>query len=64
MLACHRVEPLELRCRFHVEAADADLERALHLVGALADAGEHDLGRIAAGREHALQLADRHDVEA
>jgi hypothetical protein len=40
------------------------LEREPHVGLALADAGEDDLARIAAGRDHAGQFADGHDVEA
>jgi hypothetical protein len=46
-----------------VEAADTDLQRAPDLVGALAHTREDDPGRIAAGGQHPLQLADRDDVE-
>ena len=38
-------------------------QRTAHLLGRLADAGEHDLGRIAAGRQHAIEFAARDDVE-
>src|SRR6266511_3282533 len=61
MYGCVRVE---LGSRFDVEAQDAGGERGFHFGGALADAGEHDLRRIAARRDHAGELARRHNVES
>ena len=58
------VQPPQLALRFDVEAAHADLERALHLRARLADAGEHDPRGVAAGGQHPFELAARHDVEA
>ena len=40
------------------------VERARHLGAGLADAGEHHPRRVAAGGQHALELAARDDVEA
>jgi hypothetical protein len=44
-------------------ASDSTLKQPMPGHG-LADAGEHDLARIAAGLQHARQLAARDDVEA
>ena len=52
------------RRRLDVEAEDAGAERRLHLALGLADAREHDLARVAAGGEHARELAAGDDVEA
>ncbi|ROO25712.1 hypothetical protein SAHL_13755 [Salinisphaera orenii YIM 95161] len=59
-----RVDAHQLGLRLDVEAGDADLERALDLVDALAHAGKHHPRRIAAGRDHAFELAHRDDIEA
>ena len=62
--ACHLAQQLELADAFDVEAEDVDRERALHLGAGLADAGEDDPLRVAAGGEDALELAAGNDVEA
>ncbi len=54
---------LQLAEALDVEALDADFERAAHLVGPLADAGEDDLLRVAAGGQHAFEFADGDDIE-
>ena len=64
MRAATAGEMLELARRFDVEAEDAGGERRFHFGVALADAGEHDLARIAAGGDDARELAAGHDVEA
>jgi hypothetical protein len=46
-----------------IEAADADFQGPAHLLRALADAGEDDLGRVAPRRQHPLQFAAGDDVE-
>ena len=58
------VERLQFGGRFDVEAEDAGSQRGAHFLARLADAREHDLGRIAAGRQHAGQFAAGDDVEA
>ena len=63
-LGGHVVQAVELGGGFDVEAADAGLEGEAHLVDALADAREDHLARVAAGRQHAGQLAAGDDVEA
>lgn len=40
-----------------------DFQGAAHVVAGLADAGEHHLGRIAAGGQDTLQLTAGNDVE-
>ena len=54
----------QLGLRLQIKAADADLQGAAHFVGALADAGEDDPGRVTSRRQHPLQLTDGDDVEA
>ena len=60
----HQANPLELRFRLNVDATDAFRHRELDFGLALADAGKERLARIAARRQHARELAARHDVEA
>ena len=60
----HLSEPFELVFAFDVEAQHADLERARHFRARLANAGKDDAGRVAAGGQHALELAAGDDVEA
>src|SRR5690606_29712859 len=50
--------------RFGVEALHAGQQRIANFPGLLAHPGEHDLGRIAAGGQHALEFAARDDIEA
>jgi hypothetical protein len=57
-------ERLELADALDVEAEHAGSERLRHLGAGLADAGEDDPRRIAAGRQHPLELAAGDDVEA
>ena len=47
-----------------VEAFDAGFEGVADFVAAFADAGKHGFGRVAAGGNHARQLAAGNDVEA
>ncbi len=54
----------ELGDAFDVEAHHVGSERLAHLGARLADAGEDDLRRIAAGGDHALEFAAGDDVEA
>jgi hypothetical protein len=54
----------QLGLGFDVEAEDRRVQRLPDLGRALADAGEHHLGRIAAGAQHPRQLAAGDDVEA
>ena len=66
-LACafgDALEVLELARGLDVEAEDVQRRAPAQLLVGLADAGEHDLARIAAGRDHARELAAGHDVEA
>ncbi len=66
-LACasgDRIQRLELGGRLDVEAPDAGRQRGFHFDRRLADAGEHDLRRIAAGGDDPRQLAAGNDVEA
>ncbi|MCY1405636.1 hypothetical protein D9M71_208810 [compost metagenome] len=63
-LGGHLLQALQLDVGLDVEAVHADLQRTAHVVAALADAGEDDLARFAAGGQHAFQLAARDDVEA
>src|SRR3569832_622314 len=58
------VQSLQLRRGFDIETMDADLQRAAQFIRAFADARKHDLVRIAARAQHALELAHRDDVEA
>ena len=60
---CHGAEHVEFSVAFHVEAADAGVERLLHLSAGLTYAGKNDLGGISACGQHALQLTTRDDVE-
>jgi hypothetical protein len=62
--AGHRVQAVQFRDRFDVEAQDAFLEREAHLGFGLADAREDGLARVAAGCDHAQQFAAGDDVEA
>jgi hypothetical protein len=62
-LGGHRGDAIELWFGFDVEAADADRQGTADLLGTLADPGEDHPRRVAAGRQHALQLAHRDDVE-
>ena len=60
----HRRQPPQFARRFDVEAQDAGGQRLAHLGLGLAHPGEDHFARIAPGRDHPLQLAARHDVEA
>jgi|GEM_PF-6075133 len=59
-----QLQTLELVGGFDIEAMHADFQRTTHVVAGLADAGEDDALRLAAGSQHALQFAARDDVEA
>jgi len=58
------LQTLQLVGGLDVEAVHTDFQRAAHVVASLADAGEDDAARLAAGGEHALQFTARDDVEA
>ena len=58
-----RLDSLEFGGALDVERADAALAAVVDFGIALADAGEHDAPRVAAGAQHALKLAARDDVE-
>ncbi len=58
------VQMFEFARRFDVEAVDRERERLLHFGVALADPGEDDFARIAAGCYDARELAAGDDVEA
>ena len=60
----HLRQQVQLALALDVEAAHAGLQRAAHLGAGLADAREHHLRGLAAGRQHAFELAGRDDVEA
>ena len=57
------LQALQLFAGLDVEAVHADFQGAAHVVAGLADAGEHHLGRIAAGGQDTLQLTAGNDVE-
>ena len=59
-----RLDPLKFRFALDVERADAALDAEVDLGVGLADAGEYDASRVAAGPEHALEFTRRDDVEA
>ena len=58
-----RIDQRQLGLGLAIEHVDAALQRVVHLAGGLAHAGEHDFGRIAAGLDHAIEFAARHDIE-
>ena len=60
----HFLQALQFLGGFDVEAVHADFQGATHVLAALADTGEDDLARLAAGGQHALQFTARDDVEA
>ena len=60
----HRGHALQLGRGLEVDAIDVLFQRQSDLIRGLADAREQDLARVAAGRQHARQLAARDDVEA
>ena len=58
-------QQLQLLFAFDVEEQDLGVERQVHLLGHLADAGEDDApSRALAHRQHSLQLTARDHVEA
>ena len=59
----HVVEGQQLGFAFHVEAANARLQRGLHLAAGLAHAGKDDFSRLRASGQRARQLAAGDDVK-
>ncbi len=55
---------LDFRFRFTVEAANAFFESETDFGGGFADAGKDNHARIATGREDAVQLTSRDDIES
>ena len=59
-----RLDAVEFRCAFDIEAFDAGLDGKIDLDGGFADAGENDLGRRTASAHHPFEFAAGDDVEA
>ena len=62
-LARNMVNQLQFGDRLHVETANTRRQRLPDFSCGLAHAGEHNTGRVAAGTQHARQLAAGDDVE-
>ena len=60
----NRIQTVEFRCGFDVEATDARCDRAAHFGFGLADAGEKCLLRIAVRLDHAREFSFGDDVES
>ena len=58
------VEAVQLARRFDVDRLEAERDRPRQLVGALADAGEHDLTGVKAAAQRDIDFAHRVGVDA
>ncbi len=59
-----QIEQFQLGGGFHVKAMDVGFQGGGHFIGGLADAGKHDLVRIAAGAQYPFQFAAGDDIKA
>ena len=58
------IESVEFGRRFEVEAENAGIDGEFHFLDGLADAGEYDFLRIAAGSQRPLEFAARNNIKS
>ena len=64
LLAGQLIEAIELAWRLDVDRLEPERDGARQLVGALADAGEHDLARLEPAAQRDVDFAHRIGVDA